>query len=191
MSDGAITIRSFRVCFDLERRIHRIDRWRVPMPYGLPVRSVGYWAAALLAILLLGRLPLVGVAVYALPAPLRLVLLPAAAAYALTQLRVDGRPAHSAGLSLLRHRLSARELVAFRPAMRSGEHRLSDVLIAHDEGGARYRRGILHGPGRATLRYPATARRSRAALRVEQTGERPMWRGKRVALRAGQRLELR
>ena len=191
MSDRAITIRSFRVCFDLERRIHRIDRWRVPMPYGLPVRSVGYWAAALLAILFLARLPLVGVVVHALPAPLRLVLLPAAAAYALTQLRVDGRPAHSAGLSLLRHRLSARELVAFRPTKRLGEHRLSDVRVAHDEGSARYRRATVRGPATVTLRYPASARRRRGALRVEQTGKRPMWRGKQVVLRAGQRLELR
>ncbi len=32
-------------CFDLERRLHKIDRWRVPLPYGLPLRSLGYFVA--------------------------------------------------------------------------------------------------------------------------------------------------
>ncbi len=190
MADAAITVRSFRVCFDLERRIHRIDRWRLPVPYGLPVRSIGYWVVALLAVLLLARLPMIGELLRALPAPLRLVMLPAGAAYLLTQLRVDGRPAHSAGLSLVRHRLSARELVAFRPAPNTREVRLADVRIARDEGAARYQRAIVHGPATVTLRYPARARRRGRRLRVEQTGTRPLWRGKRVALRPGQRLEL-
>ena len=187
----SITIRSFRVCFDLERRIHRIDRWRLPVPYGLPVRSIGYWAAALFGVLLLSRLPVIGDALRALPAPLRLVILPAGAAYLLTQLRVDGRPAHGAGLSLLRHRLSARELVAFRSAPAVGEVRLQDVSFARDEAGARYRRAVVRGPAAVTLRYPARARRRGRALEVEQTGERPLWRGKRVVLAPGQRLELR
>ena len=28
---GPIQIRSFRVCFQLERRLHKIDRWRIPV----------------------------------------------------------------------------------------------------------------------------------------------------------------
>ena len=191
MTEGTVTIRSFRVCFDLERRIHRIDRWRLPVPYGLPVRSIGYWACALFAVLLLSRLPVIGDALRALPAPLRLVILPAGAAYLLTQLRVDGRPAHGAGLSLLRHRLSARELVAFRPVPVRGEVRLGDVRIAPDEATAHYRRAVVRGPAAVTLRYPARAHRRGRVLRVEQTGERPLWQGKRIVLRAGQRLELR
>lgn len=191
MPDSAITVRSFRVCFDLERRIHRIDRWRVPMPYGLPVRSIGYWATALFAVLLLGRLPVAGDLVGVLPAPLRLVILPAGVAYAMTQLRVDGRAAHSVGLSLLRHRLSARELVAFRPIACRGQVRLCDLQVARDEAGVRYRRAVVSGPAVVTLRYPARARRRGRALRVEQAGERPLWRGKRIALCQGQRLELR
>ena len=190
MGQDAITVRSFRVCFDLERRIHRIDRWRLPVPYGLPVRSIGYWACALLAVLLLSRLPVIGELLQGLPAPLRLVILPAGAAYLLTELRVDGRPAHSAGLSLVRYRLSARELVAFRAAPSTREVRLGDVRIARDEGAARYQRAVVLGPAAVTLRYPARARRRGRRLRVEQTGARPLWRGKRVALRPGQRLEL-
>jgi len=35
-----LQIRSFRVVFDLERRLHKIDRWRIPLPYGVPVRGL-------------------------------------------------------------------------------------------------------------------------------------------------------
>jgi hypothetical protein len=191
MADAAITIRSFRVCFDLERRIHRIDRWRLPVPYGLPVRSIGYWAAALATLLVLGRLPVTGAVIAALPVPLRLVVLPSVAAYLLTQLRVDGRAAHRAGAALVRHRVAPRELVAFRPRASRRAERLADMPLARDEASARYRRGVVEGPAVVTLRYPASARRRGRALRVTQRDRRPMWRGKRIALRAGQRLELR
>lgn len=190
VAEGTITVRSFRVCFDLERRIHRIDRWRLPMPYGLPVRSIGYWAAALVVVVALGRLPLAGELLAALPVPLRLVILPAGIAYLLTQLRIDGRSAHSAAVSLARHALAPRELVAFRPVAK-GERRLGDIRIARDETSCRYRRATVRGPAAVTLRYPATALRRGQALRLRQSAGEPMWRGKRVVLDDGQRLELR
>ena len=188
--EGAITVRSFRVCFDLERRIHRIDRWRLPMPYGLPVRSVAYWAAALAAILLLGGLPVTGDLLTGLPVPFKLVVLPAGVAYGLTQLRVDGRAAHRAGAAFVRHALGPRAVVAFRPVRARAEHRVEDVRLVRDEAAARYRRSVVRGPAVVTLRYPARARRRRRTLRLEQTSDRPMWRGKQVVLRDGQRLEL-
>ena len=40
--ESDIQLRSFRVCFQLERRLHRIDRFRLPFPYGLPLRGLGY-----------------------------------------------------------------------------------------------------------------------------------------------------
>src|SRR6478736_5250399 len=102
MEDGPLQIRSFRVVFDLERRIHRIDRYRVPLPYGLPLRSIGYAAAAFVAVLVLGRLPAVGGMLGALPPPAHYVLLPVGASYGLTQLRMDGRSAHGAAAAWLR-----------------------------------------------------------------------------------------
>ena len=44
-------IRSYGVVFSLERRLHSIDRFRIPLPYGLPLRSVGYGALILAAVL--------------------------------------------------------------------------------------------------------------------------------------------
>ena len=107
-------IRSFRVVFDLERRLHKIDRWRIPLPYGVPVRGLVYGLAALLAVLFVARLPLAGGLLGLLPAPVRYAVLPAALAYALTQLRIDGRPAHRALVALAGHLAAPRRLVAFR-----------------------------------------------------------------------------
>ena len=191
MADGTVTIRSFRVCFDLERRIHRIDRWRLPVPYGLPLRSIGYAAVALFAVLFLSRVPVVGAALAALPAPVRLVLVPVGSAYLLTQLKVDGRAAHHALFAFIRHVLEPREVVSFRASAVRGAARVVDVPIARDEGSARYRAGVVEGPAQVTLRYPARARRHRARLIVEQAGARPMWRGKRIALGEGQSLVVR
>src|SRR4051812_4152503 len=97
-----VQIRSFRVVFDLERRIHRIDKIRIPLPYGLPLRSVAYACTALATVVALAQLPLVGAVVGVLPAPIRFVALPGGVAYGLTQVRVDGRPAHTAAIALVR-----------------------------------------------------------------------------------------
>src|SRR3954447_14713235 len=103
MAEHDIAIRSFGVVFDLERRIHKIDRFRVPLPYGLPLRSLGYGLAAVIVVLVASRVPVLGRAIDALPAPLRLVGLPVLAAYALTGLQVDGRPAHVAATTVVRY----------------------------------------------------------------------------------------
>lgn len=132
MSDEALQIRSFRVVFDLERRIHRIDRFRVPLPYGLPLRSLGYAVAALLGVLVVESLPIVGQLLVWLPTPMRLVLLPVAISYALTRVRVDGRSAHAAGRAWMRHAMSARRLAAFEPVSRATRVALGDVTFAAD-----------------------------------------------------------
>lgn len=140
MSDQALQIRSYAVVFDLERRIHRIDRFKVPLPYGLPLRSVGYTGAALLAVLVADGLPLLGAAIGALPAPLRLVLMPVAVGVLLTRLRLDGRSAHAACLAWLRFALSTRDVVAFRTApSRDGQVRLEDCWTLDDAGSSRRR----------------------------------------------------
>ncbi len=61
-------------------RIYRVDRWMLPVPGGVPLRGVAYFAVALAAILVLEALPLVGGVVGALTAPLRYVVLPLAVA---------------------------------------------------------------------------------------------------------------
>src|SRR4051794_31725269 len=96
MPDDRITVRSFPVVFELERRIHKIDRYRIPLPYGLPVRSIGYFAASVAALSAVAQLPLLGGALHVLPAPLRFAIVPGLLAYGLTEVRLDGRPAHRA-----------------------------------------------------------------------------------------------
>src|SRR3954453_1204469 len=124
MSDDRITVRSFRVVFDLERRIHKIDRYRIPLPYGLPIRSIGYFAATVAALSIRARLPLVGVPLQALPAPLRFAIGPGLLAYALTEKRIDGRPAHRALPDQLRFLCTPKALALCRAAPREGTYRL-------------------------------------------------------------------
>jgi hypothetical protein len=187
-----MTIRSFRVVFELERRIHKIDRWRIPVPYGVPLRGVAYAGAALLAVVLAGRLPMARGALDLLPPPVRFVILPVGLAYLLDQVRVDGRPAHAVAAAWLGLRIAPARLVGFRPAPHAGARAaFGDVTLVPDERSARYRRARIKGPGRVLLRYPARARRRGAVLELEQTSDRPLWRAKRVALKPGQRLVVR
>ncbi|PTL60254.1 hypothetical protein [Paraconexibacter algicola] len=166
-----IVIRSFRVVFQLDRRLHRIDRWRLPLPYGLPLRSLGYAAGALLLVLVVGQLPVLGTVVGALPAPVRLALIPGAAAYALTSIQVDGRPAHEAFIALVVWRIRPRVVTAWKRGTRPGQQaRLLDVRVAPDASGPRLRRGRVRGPATAVVRVAATAdeRGRRLTLRGEE-----------------------
>ena len=184
-------IRSFRVVFDLERRIHRIDRFRLPLPYGLPLRSVAYFFAALACGLMAGGLPGVGALAGSVPAPVRFVVVPAVVAYVLTQLRVDGRVAHQAAGSWFAWRVGPRRVAAFQAARGEQSVRLDDVTMAPDERGSRYRRAQLVGPGEALLRCAFAARQRGRTLHVTSTGHQSMALGKRVMLEEGQRVTLR
>lgn len=186
-----IVVRSFRVVFDLGlRRLFKVDRFRVPFPYGLPLRGVAYWAGSLLTLFMLMRLPALGEAVRALPAPVRYLLLPGGVAYLLLQVAPDGRSAHAAALAWLRYRLTPKRIAAWRAAETVGAQVvLGEMTFVPDERCAHYRAARVRGPARVLLRYPAQAWRAGRVLHVEQTGEEPAFIGKEVALQAGQRLQ--
>ena len=186
-----LVVRSFRVVFDLGlRRLFKVDRFRVPFPYGLPLRGVAYAATVLLALLILQRLPLLGEAIGALPAPVRILLLPGGAAYLLLQVAPDGRSAHAAAIAWMRYRLMPKRVAAWRPAHEIGDRVvLGDVTFVPDERCGRYRRARVTGPGRVLLRYPANAWHAGRVLHIEQTGDEPAFVGSRVTLQAGQCLE--
>lgn len=186
-----IAIRSFRVVFELERRIHKVDRIRLPLPYGLPLRSVAYALVAFLGVVALARVTVVGAPLDALPAPVRLAVLPAAIAYALTQLRPDGRPAHWFLLAWARQRLAGRTVVRLTPARPAGIERLGELVLAPDERDVRYRAGVIEGPAVALLRLPMDARARGKTLVVQQVTDEPLYRGRRLVLRADQRAVLR
>jgi hypothetical protein len=189
-----ITIRSFRVVFDLERRIHKVDRWRLPVPYGVPVRGIAYFALCLAAVVVVGSLPILGGVIRLLSPPLRFVIAPVGIACLLAWVRVDGRPGHAAVASWTRFRLAPRRLSCFRPAPAvGGVERLGEVLFAPDERSARYRPAVIEGPADVLLCYPPhgwLAGRGGATLNVRQLPGPPLFSGKRVRLRPGQRMVL-
>ena len=192
MDREPLQIRSYRVCFDLERRIYRLEQWRLPVAWGVPLRGVAYAALALIAIVIAGGLPLVGDLLAALPAPVRLLLLPVGIAYALTAAKVDGRPLHTAIGSLVRHLTAPRWIAGLKKCEAPGTVvRFGDLTVAPDHTGPRLRRGRIEGPCEVLLRYPGRGRQHRSKMVITQTSGEAMWRGKTISLAAGQELEVR
>jgi hypothetical protein len=190
--DGTVTIPSYRVCFSLERRIHKVDRWRIPVPFGVPVRGIGYAAALLAGILVLGSLPLLGPMVAAIHPAIRFVVAPCCVGFLLYRCEIDGRPAHIALLSVARLHLRPQRIVAFRRAIAVGTVvRLGEVALAPDESAPRLRRGRVRGPATIVLRYPFDSRTARRTLHVSQAPGGAEWRGKQITLRPGQCLVAR
>ena len=171
MADGTageqvVHIRSFRNCFTVERRIHKLDRWRVPLPYGLPVRGPGVLRrGAALALLVLSRLPLFGELLQELNTFTRLVLVPGAIAFVLYRVTLDGRPSHAAAVAWVRMRMGARAHVRVPAAGRAG----AGDARQHPAGarralGADARRGDRGaGRGGAAVRRRGADPRRRAA----------------------------
>src|SRR5918994_7243889 len=89
-----VVIRSYRRVFEVDRRIYRVDRWALPVPGGVPLRGLAYFAAALGLVVLLGRLPGFAELLGAVSPPLRYVVAPLAVAVLATQATPDGRAAH-------------------------------------------------------------------------------------------------
>ena len=183
-----ITIRSYRVVFRLERRLHRIDRWRLPVPYGVPLRGLAYTLAILAAIVLAGRLPVVGELIALLPAPLRYVLLPAGLGFFLARAEHEGRPAHAYLLARARWRLGPRTVSAFRPIAAAGttDRIVEPITFEPDEHTPTYRRATVRGPGRVVLAYPVTGNERGSRLELTQTGDQPLRRRKQLLLKPGQ-----
>ena len=186
-----LTIRSFRLAFRLERRIHRIDRFRLPLPYGLPLRGAAYALVAALAVVAASRLPIAGAALGLLPWPIRFGVLPVALAQVLMQVELDGRPAHEVVGAWLRLRIGPRRVVAFEGVRGPRWPAHWNVAVAPDDREPRYRRGVVCGPGVVLLRHEATVAVTGSTLTVTATDERPRYRGRRVALKPGQRVVVR
>jgi hypothetical protein len=153
-------VRSYRLVFRRRWRIFRLQGWRIPLPGGLELRALGYWLACLAFGAILAKLPLLGALFAGVPAALRLVALPVAAAWALSRWELDGRAPHRAVFSLLAWRLRPRRLAALRPCLaeQAETGALGPVAVAGDLYGPSYPRGRLRGPARVLLRYPVEVR---------------------------------
>jgi hypothetical protein len=152
---------------------------------------VAYAVIAFAAVVVFARLPIVGALVAAVPAPVRLAVLPAVIAYALTQLRPDGRPAHWFLLAWARQRLAPATVVALAPVHRRRAERLGDFVLAPDERDVRYRGGVIDGPAVAILRLPVEPRARGKTLELRSECGQPLYRGRRLILAPGQRAVLR
>src|SRR3954452_7618450 len=155
MADRVI-IRSYRRVFEVDRRISRVDRWALPVPGGVPLRAGGYFAAAALAMVILGSLPLTSELVGMLSAPLRYVVLPLAIAVLGTQAAPDGRTAHRFALDWVgfrwrAHRRSAGRVVALEdePVRWDG-----DLAVRWDADAPRLQRARVTGQARVTFNVP-------------------------------------
>lgn len=159
----SLTVRSYRRVFDVDRRIHRIDRWVLPVPGGLPLRTLGYFVGTLLVVLILEGLPFVGDLIGALSPPMRYVLLPGAVAAVGSQVAPDGRSAHRYALSWVAFTLRARRRSAGRAVPLEGEAVPSGGVLAlcADETATELRRGRVRGPARVELPESMALRRVR------------------------------
>ncbi|HEY8082528.1 MAG TPA: TcpE family conjugal transfer membrane protein [Solirubrobacterales bacterium] len=196
-------VRSYHLVFRGRWRIYRIQNWRVPLPGGLELRSIGYWLACLLAVVVLGRTPVVSAAMATLPESLRLVALPLIGAWALSRWEVDGRSPHRALFGIVSWWLRPRAVAGLRrcPAVGSVLTPVDRVTMAPDLYGPKYPRGRIVGPARMLLRYPVQvslegvplgAKRNRQerlatakSWRLRPTGGPALHRGKTLEVPAG------
>ena len=179
-------VRSYRRVFDLERRIYRVDRFRLN-PGGIPVRGVVYLLAILAVALLATRLPLSGPVVSRIPWFLRYLALPGLTAALLTVVRIEGRPFHLAARALIRYRVGG----GGPAGLRTGRGRLGlgrggrwapPPILTLPDGSDASRRLRYTGPG--ALLVTVAHERKGASGPLVRLGLRPHVRVRHVA-RAG------
>ena len=186
-----MVIRSYRRVFEVDRRIYRVDRWALPVPGGVPLRAVGYFAATLLAVIVAGALPATGELVGTMSAPIRFVVVPLAVAVLGTQAAPDGRAAHRFAWDWLRFRVRARRRCSGRVVALEGEPIAWDgeLALRFDGHDARLHHGRVRGPARVTFNVPVRLAdgRGRLVARTGSVGER----GGAVVIGGGVALEVR
>ena len=189
---GKVVIRSFRLVFDRGyRRLFKIDRYRLPFAYGLPILGIVYAALASRSRWCSPRkLPVAGPALAALPPPIHWVAIPVGLSMVMLHWRPDGLKPHAALWAWLEAALTVRELSCWQPAERDAD----SARARRDRLRARRARGALPARPRAAdrrevlLRYPARGWQRGRRLHVEQTSDQPLYVGTQITLRAGEQL---
>jgi hypothetical protein len=155
---GRVPIRSYRVVFRLERRIFQIDRFRLPFPYGVEVRALVYAVVVYAVVFLASRFPVTGTLLGLFPAPVHWGLGPLGVVFAMVKLRIDGRPPHRVLASAIRWSARPKRLAGLRPCPGVGFTFIPvhELWMRPDWRAERYRKAVITGPAKVTLRYPAT-----------------------------------
>lgn len=166
MEGDQVFLRSYRRVFRVERRLHRIEDWRVPLPGGIPLRAVAYFFLAELCVLILAQLPGTGHLLSLLPVEWRYGIVPIRCALAGWWLSPDGRPAHRFALTWAHMQLRRRRRRPGQAVRPEGERiALADRLaVRAGVPGRRLVRARVHGPADIALREPLVLR-SRRGLR--------------------------
>ena len=193
MSDDRIVLRSYRLAFELERRIHRIDRYRVPLPYGVALADLGWGLAAAAAVGAATALPGIGGLLSLLPLPIRFLLLPGLVAHVLGRKGPDGRPAYERLLArALRQLRPARLLLGEAPRRRGAFVGLCEpVALVPDERMPDHRAGVIAGAGRVHVRRPARAVMRPGRVELTPLHGPPLRLTRTIALEPAQRVIVR
>jgi hypothetical protein len=166
-TDRRVLIRSYALVFRMQRKLFKIDRWRLPLPGGLEVRAIVYAIVVLLGDLIVSRLVLIGPVTDELPAPLHWAILPGLTVFVLVKLEVEGRPPHRVIASLLGWWVGPKYFIGRQPAARPGLRApIQTLWITPDWRGSRYRPAAVDGPTTVVCRYPANAH-----LRLDRHGQ--------------------
>lgn len=142
-----------------------------------------------------GGLIVLGLLLRSVDWPLRLIVLPAAVATALTQLSPDGRSAHRFLWSWLHAQIAGRRLLG-DPWPASGQRAefRARVAVASDWYQPELQRAVLRGPGSVRFASPVMVCRSRRGRVVRRLDAQRYPRGvmvDRLELRAGEQLRVR
>jgi hypothetical protein len=141
-----IEIRSYRRVFDLERRIYRIDRFRL-VPGGVPIRGVAYFLVAVFTVLVSSRAPLLGAPLRALPWYVTYVAAPVVCALVLGVVQIEGRPFHTAVVALSLGWTEAHAPARALARDAAGHWQPDDLIVLPDGSDARMRALRYTGPG--------------------------------------------
>lgn len=190
MSDDRIVLRSYRLAFELERRIHRIDRYRVPLPYGVALGDLGWGLAAAAAVGAATALPVMGGLLSLLPWPIRFLLLPGLAAHVLGMKGPDGRPAHERLLARALRRLRPSRLLLGETTHLGGEFGglCEPVVLVPDERLPDHRAGVVGGAGSVHVRRPARAIMRPGRVELTPLSGPPLRLTRTICLEPGQRV---
>jgi len=153
-SNAHIELTSYREVFDLERRIYRIDRFRLN-PSGIPLRGVLYFAIAAALSAVLDGMPAAHWLLGYLPWYLHYVGLPGLIATLGSTIRVEGRPLHLAMRGLALRVVRPKHLSAFRNCRPIGSRwEPPPIVVIPDGSETRPRRVRFVGPGQLVIRSP-------------------------------------